>query len=180
MGPLLRLFALLVCVPGCFFLAPIEETPPVEDEPPFFDPANDVEPVLGHHVVLQLDRPSENQLFRLLRVFDANPEQTLYWRAVIHYPAGVIATEPVEIPPVFRDDSPINYTYVPCAGINKVLINNETSNDYVVTVYLVVSDSEFIDQSDFFNIPGADVPPTFSDAFANVSARLGLFDNRLG
>jgi hypothetical protein len=138
------LLAALFLWSACFFPAPIEEEAAIPDEPPGFDEANDIRPPIGT-VSIDLD-DGGIRAFALTRVNDINLEQTLYWRAIVDYGGFVVATVPVSIRPEQRERNPVSHQYSPCTEPDSIFAKEGTDS----TIYLVLSDAEFVFQDQFF------------------------------
>ena len=136
---------------GCLYVAPIDEDPTPEDEPPYINMLSGVSPVMGL-VNLNLSLGG-NQEFIISSYGDENPEQNLYHRIVIDYrPAGVMtnpvfALVPKTTDPEARDR--ISYAFNACTAA--LSYPNAIREGQSIDLYLILSDEPFMHQNQLFS-----------------------------
>ncbi|MBO5752429.1 MAG: hypothetical protein J6S69_01895 [Proteobacteria bacterium] len=136
---------------GCLYVAPIDEEPDPENEPPYINMLDGVSPVMG---LVNIDLSfGGNQEFILSSYDDANHDQPLYHRVVIDYrPAGVLtnpvfAVVPKTITPGERDR--ISYAFNACTAA--LSYPNAIVDGQSIDMYLVLSDEPFMHQNQLFS-----------------------------
>ena len=139
-GFFLALIFLMGCV-GCFVPAPIEEEAPFEDEPPSFE-LDELTPNRFEVVNFNLEG-TELKVFGIKEVLDVDPEQTLYWRALIDLDDQVRLLKDAAIPPSARR---VQFELNPCSNTSlRLLLITELLLDEEVTynLFIGVSDQPF-------------------------------------
>ena len=128
---------------GCFLPAPIEEEPPFEDEPPSFD-LESLEP--GRFELVSFDLSEARvEIFAITELLDVNPDQDLFWRAVIDLDGQSRVLEDLTVPPSARR---VRFELNPCRNplLSSFLVSrlNQTQEDLTYNFYIGVSDQPFV------------------------------------
>lgn len=154
---------------GCLYIAPIDEDPEPENEPPYIDMLSGVSPVMGLvNVNLSL---AANQEFILSSYGDENLDQYLYHRVVIDYrPAGVstnpvFAVVPKDIAPGERDR--ISYAFNACTAA--LSYPNAIAEGQSIDLYLILADEPFMHQNQLFSAMN------FTQPFETESGRTAVW-----